>query len=120
MYGMTTMAFALLLGAAVNQDVTLSGTGWTLPSTMLLPEKGPAPCVVFFAGSGPTDRDWNSTQLPGKNGSAKQLAQALQAKGVGSIRFDKVGSGVNMPKSAAPEDLKMLSVLSMKHYVDEA
>jgi len=42
----------------------------------------------------------------GKNGSGAQLALELQARGVGSIRFDKVGSGVNMPKSAAPADLE--------------
>jgi pimeloyl-ACP methyl ester carboxylesterase len=79
-----------------------------------------APCVVFFAGSGPTDRDWKSTLLPGKNGSGTQLALALQTRGVGSIRFDKVGSGVNMPKSNAPADLEMLEVLSLAHYIDEA
>jgi hypothetical protein len=49
---------------------------------------------VFFAGSGPSDRDWRSPLLPGTNGSGAQLALALQARGVGSIRFDKVGSGV--------------------------
>jgi pimeloyl-ACP methyl ester carboxylesterase len=75
---------------------------------------------VFFAGSGPTDRDWTSPLLPGKNGSGAQLALELQARGVGSIRFDKVGSGVNMPKSSEPADLKMLEVLSLAHYVDEA
>ena len=58
---------------------------------------------MFFAGSGPTDRDWTSPLLPGTNGSGAQLALALQARGVGSIRFDKVGSGVNMPKSTAPD-----------------
>ena len=75
---------------------------------------------MFFAGSGPTDRDWTSPLLPGRNGSGEQLALALQERGVGSIRFDKVGSGVNMPKSTAPADLKMLDVLSLAHYVDEA
>jgi hypothetical protein len=78
------------------------------------------PCLVFFAGSGPTDRDWNSPLMPGHNGSGGQLALELQARGVGSIRFDKVGSGVNMPKSNASADLKMLEVLSLAHYVDEA
>ena len=92
-----------------------------MPSTISLPASdGAAPCVVFFAGSGPTDRDWTSPLLPGTNGSGAQLALALQARGVGSIRFDKVGSGVNMPKSTAPADLKMLDVLSLAHYVDEA
>ena len=107
--------------AAVNEDIVISRPGYTLPSTISLPASdGAAPCVVFFAGSGPTDRDWTSPLLPGKNGSGAQLALALQTRGVGSIRFDKVGSGVNMPKSNAPADLKMLEVLSLAHYIDEA
>ena len=105
----------------MNEDVVIAGPGYTLPSTISLPASdGAAPCVVFFAGSGPTDRDWTSPLLPGTNGSGAQLALALQARGVGSIRFDKVGSGVNMPKSNAPADLEMLEVLSLAHYVDEA
>jgi uncharacterized protein len=107
--------------AAVNEDIVISGPGYTLPSTLLLPAgDGPAPCVVFFAGSGPTDRDWTSPLLPGSNGSGAQLALALQTRGIASIRFDKVGSGVNMPKSTEPADLKMLEVLSLAHYIDEA
>ena len=107
--------------AAMSEDVVISRPGYTLPSTITWPASdGAVPCVVFFAGSGPTDRDWTSPLLPGKNGSGAQLAMALQARGVGSIRFDKVGSGVNIPKSAAQADLKMLDVLSLAHYVDEA
>ena len=97
----------------VNSEVTVvRGSGWELPATLLLPDaKAPSACVVFFAGSGPTDRDWLTPLLPGKNGSGKQLAEALRAKGIGSIRFDKVGSGTNM---------KTIDVLSMQHYLDEA
>lgn len=106
---------------AVNEDVVIGRPGYLLPSTICLPAiDDAAPCVVFFAGSGPTDRDWTSPLLPGRNGSGAQLARELQARGVGSIRFDKVGSGVNMPKSSAPADLEMLDVLSLAHYVDEA
>jgi len=106
--------------AAVAEDLVLSRARYTLPSTIALPASdGAVPCVVFFAGSGPTDRDWTSPLLPGNNGSGKQLALELQARGVGSIRFDKVGSGVNMPRSNAPADLAMLEVLSLDHYVDE-
>ena len=106
---------------ALTEDVVVSRPGYTLPSTVALPAvEGAAPCVVLFAGSGPTDRDWTSPLLEGRNGSGAQLALALQSRGVGSIRFDKVGSGVNMPKSMAPADLKMLEVLSLAHYVDEA
>jgi len=107
--------------AAMNEDVVISRPGYTLPSTIAMPASdGAVPCVVFFAGSGPTDRDWTSPLLPGTNGSGAQLALELQARGVGSIRFDKVGSGVNMPRSSAPADLAMLDVLSLAHYVDEA
>ncbi len=105
----------------MSEDVSIGRPGYTLPSTIALPAgDGASPCVVFFAGSGPTDRDWTSPLLPGTNGSGAQLALALQERGVGSIRFDKVGSGVNMPKGDAPADLKMLEVLSLAHYVDEA
>ena len=105
----------------MDEDVVLSRPGYRLPATVTLPaSEQPVPCIVFFAGSGPTDRDWTSPLLQGRNGSAAQLARALEARGVGSIRFDKVGSGANMPKSADPADLAMLDVLSLAHYVDEA
>jgi hypothetical protein len=46
--------------ASVNEDIVVSRPGYTLPSTLSLPASdGAAPCVVFFAGSGPTDRDSN-------------------------------------------------------------
>src|SRR4029079_12604049 len=107
--------------AALIESVDVGGRGYALPSTItLLSRDEAAPCVVFFAGSGPTDLAWTSPLLPGTNGSGAQLALALQERGVGSIRFDKGGSGVNMPKSMEPDDLKMLDVLSLAHYVDEA
>jgi uncharacterized protein len=85
---------------------------WSLPGTLRIPEAaGGIPCVAFFAGSGPTDRDWLSPLLPGTNGSARQLAEGLAAKGIGSLRFDKVGSGKNM---------EHLEVLSLEHYAEEA
>ena len=91
-------------------ELTLEGEGYELPSTRVLPPR-PGPCVVFFAGSGPTDRDWRSPLIPGINGSAAQLAEGLAGRGIGSLRFDKVGSGKNM---------KGLNLLSLDHYVDEA
>ena len=107
--------------AAVNEDIVIVRPGYTLPATIAVPASdATVPCIVFFAGSGPTDRNWTSPLLPGRNGSGAQLALALQECGVGSIRFDKVGSGVNMPTSTAPADLRMLEVLSLGHYVDEA
>ena len=50
----------------------------TVGATLTRPAgDGPFAAVVFVAGSGPTDRDWNSPLLPGRNGSAALLADAL-------------------------------------------
>src|SRR2546421_1521407 len=54
---------------------------------------GPFPLVVMIAGSGPTDRDWNSPLLPGSNGSARFIAQALARARIASLRYDKRASG---------------------------
>jgi len=46
----------------------------TIDGTVVRPSgAGPFPAVVMVAGSGPTDRDWNSPLLPGPNGSARLL-----------------------------------------------
>ncbi len=54
----------------------------TVYGTVVKPSgPGPFPAVVMVAGSGPTDRDWNSPLLPGTNGSARLLAEALAQAG---------------------------------------
>jgi uncharacterized protein len=54
---------------------------------------GPFPAVIFVAGSGPTDRNWNSPLLPGTNGSGALLARLLAEKGYITLRYDKRASG---------------------------
>lgn len=76
---------------------------------------GPFPAVVMVAGSGPTDRDWNSPLLPGSNGSARLLAEALAQAGIASLRYDKCASGPH-----ARENVPLLiGKLSMQSHVDE-
>jgi hypothetical protein len=94
-----------------GQQVEIDGGSFTSPGTLELPAaEGPVPCVVFIAGSGPTDRNWNSAMIPGGTGSALLLAEALRQQGVGSIRYDKVGSGVNAT---------MIAGLTLQHFADE-
>jgi len=63
-----------------------------LYGTLLLPEAAPPfPVALIVAGSGPTDRDGNSTLLPGRNDALKQLGEALKARGIASLRYDKRG-----------------------------
>ena len=88
----------------------------TMAATLMLPEgDGPFPAVVFVAGSGPTDRDWNSPLLPGRNGSAALLADELTRAGYATLRYDKRFTGPhaqeNMPK--------LLGNISFQSHLDE-
>src|SRR5260370_40469249 len=94
---------------------------WSLDSTivygtMVRPSgPGPFPAVVMVAGSGPTDRDWNSPLLPGTNGSARLLAEAFAREGIASLRYDKRASGPH-----ARENVPLLiGKMSMQSHVDE-
>src|SRR6476620_12016405 len=88
----------------------------TMYGTLVRPSgSGPFPGVVMVAGSGPTDRDWNSPLLPGVNGSARLIAQALAGNGIASLRYDKRASGPhareNMPA--------LIGKMSMESHLDE-
>jgi pimeloyl-ACP methyl ester carboxylesterase len=67
------------------------------------------------AGSGPTDRDWNSPLLPGTNGSARLLAKELARSGYITIRYDKRVTG---PYAEANLPL-LVGKISMESHVDE-
>jgi len=74
----------------VSEAVSWNIDATTVSATLTLPAApGPHPAVVLVAGSGPTDRDWNSRMLPGKNGSAALLAQGLAEAGFAVLRYDK-------------------------------
>jgi uncharacterized protein len=76
---------------------------------------GPFPAVVMVAGSGPTDRDWNSPLLPGSKGSARLLAEALAQAGIASLRYDKRASGPHARENMAA----LIGKMSMQSHVDE-
>ena len=58
-----------------------------IDGTLLEPVKKTKTLAILIAGSGPTNRDGNSTV--GKNNSLKMLAQHLAENGVASFRYDK-------------------------------
>jgi pimeloyl-ACP methyl ester carboxylesterase len=88
----------------------------TMYGTLVRPSgAGPFPAVVMVAGSGPTDRDWNSPLLPGANGSARLIAEALAAAGIASLRYDKRASGPH-----ARENMQsLIGKMSMQSHLDE-
>jgi pimeloyl-ACP methyl ester carboxylesterase len=88
----------------------------TVYGTLVRPAgPGPFPAAVMVAGSGPTDRDWNSPLLPGANGSARLIAEAFARAGVASLRYDKRVAGPH-----ASENVPLLiGKLSMQSHLDE-
>ncbi len=99
-----------------EQTVSWNVDGMPVEATLTLPVgPGPFPAVVFVAGSGPTDRNWNTPLIPGTNGSASQLARALTEKGFATLRYDKRASGPH-----AAENLpKLAGKISAQGHVDE-
>lgn len=96
------MAGAALLAAApapVGVEVTIPGPQGTLAGTLVDPGKD-APAILIIPGSGPTDRDGNNP-LGVKGGVYRQLAEALAAKGVATLRIDK--RGMFGSKAAIPD-----------------
>ncbi|MFZ2033561.1 MAG: alpha/beta fold hydrolase [Candidatus Dormiibacterota bacterium] len=88
----------------------------TVYGTVTKPEgTGPFPGVVLVAGSGPTDRDWNSPLLPGTNGSGCLLAEALGQAGLASLRYDKRASGPHVRETIP----LLIGAISMQSHVDE-
>ena len=70
-----------------REGVTLRGDLW-IPAGEI--EK--IPVVLFVAGSGPTDRDANSS-LGLRTDAYRLVAAALAARGIASLRYDKRGVG---------------------------
>lgn len=93
----------------VLDEITIYGT-LTRP-----PGAGPFPTVVFVAGSGPTDRDWNSPLIPGTNGRAALLAQTLTAQGYLTLRYDKRASGPHVMENVQ----RLAGAISMQGHTDE-
>jgi len=87
--------------------VTLERPGGTLYGTELVPEvDGKVPVVLLHPGSGPTDRDGNSTQLPGHNNSLRMVAEALARRGIASVRYDKRMIGASVSPAWKEADIR--------------
>jgi pimeloyl-ACP methyl ester carboxylesterase len=91
------------------------GTTTVYGTVVRAPGPGPFPGVVLVAGSGPTDRDWNSPMLPGPNGSARLLAEMLGRAGIASLRYDKRASGPHV-RETIPQ---LIGKITMQSHVDE-
>jgi pimeloyl-ACP methyl ester carboxylesterase len=82
---------------AAEREVVISAGKGELHGTLRTPDgftKGPA--VLMIAGSGPTDRNGDSTAPGVRPGAFRLLADALEKAGVPTLRYDKRGVGASM------------------------
>ncbi len=94
---------------AANSEVAFSSGDLSLMGTLTLPIDGsrPYPAALLIHGSGPVDRDGNA---PGFETNAyRQVAEALAAVGVASLRFDKRGVGQSGGDAASASRADLLS-----------
>jgi len=75
----------------------------------------PYPAIAMVAGSGPTDRNWNSPLIPGTNGSAALLAQILTDQNFVTLRYDKRASGPHVQENMP----RLLGKISMQSHREE-
>jgi uncharacterized protein len=100
----------------VSEDVEWSIGDTVVAATITRPnDVAVHPGLVLIPGSGPTDRDWNSTLLPGTNGSARLLAFELAKNGFVTIRYDKRFTG---PKASKNLPL-LIGKISMESHTEE-
>lgn len=88
-----------------SDTVRVAVPGATLEGSLLCPASaGPWPVVLLIAGSGPTDRNGNSVLT--QNNSLRLLAEALAARGIASLRYDKRGIGSSRMAMRSEADLR--------------
>lgn len=99
MHSFLNNLFLVRQALGIRFDMRMKDVSWNLGQTVVdgtitFPDR-PAtfPGVIFVAGSGPTDRNWESPLLPGSNGTARILAEKLATHGYVTLRYDKRVTG---------------------------
>ncbi|PID94449.1 MAG: alpha/beta hydrolase [Bacteroidetes bacterium] len=110
---LTASLFLLLYTPSPAQEITLETTHGVLHGTLLIPPQPTSKQIlaIIHPGSGPTDREGNQPLL--KSNNLKMLAEALAAKGIASLRYDKRGIGAS--RMAGMEEHQ----LRFEHYVTD-
>lgn len=94
-------------------EISIPTNSIKINGTLITPQTSEkSPLVIIIPGSGPTDRDGNSTMT--KNNSLKFLAEALANKDIASFRFDK--SVLSYKK----EDSEKINALTFETFINEA
>lgn len=114
---MLAAAAALLSSTAqaAEKEVSIDGGKAALHGSLLEPEGARLPAaVLFISGSGPTDRNGDSSLAGVRPANLRLLAQALAAQGIASLRFDKRGIAASREAAPVEKDLRFQT------FVDDA
>lgn len=107
----------LLLGAmrvtAAEHEVVVSASWGDISASLSLPDKATDTAMLIVAGSGPTDRNGNSS-LSLKTYAYAMLAEQLTEQGYAVMRYDKRGVGLSTIRE------QMERALVFDDYVDDA
>ncbi len=90
-----------------SEEVSLDVEAGRIYGTLTLADNNDekTPVVLIIAGSGPTDRNGNST-IAGENNSLKMIADFLADNGVASLRYDKRGIAESAAIKIDEKDLR--------------
>jgi uncharacterized protein len=102
-------------GAHFNEsEIVLKTLTGDISGTLTVPDKPKkSPVVLIIAGSGPTDRDGNSS-LGIKTNTYKMLAESFAGNGISTLRYDK--RAIAKSKAAATSE----SQLRFETYINDA
>ncbi|HLX90486.1 MAG TPA: alpha/beta fold hydrolase [Puia sp.] len=105
---------AISVADSSGKVISIPAKECIIAGTLLSSEKiGNQPLAIIIAGSGPTDRNGNSTLGISPN-SYKLLAESLAADGIASFRYDKREVGKSMMKNFREANLRF------ETYIDDA
>ena len=107
---MTTLPVAGF-AAGDQSDISLQTPTGTIYGTLTRPSKLPAPVVLIIAGSGPTDRNGNSSVQLHTQAYA-MLAADLAQRGIASVRYDKRGIAASASAVLSEEKLRFTDYVS--------
>jgi uncharacterized protein len=117
---MVTMAMVLASAAHAEEapamgserEVTVDGGAAPLCGSLLTPPGArPGPAVLLIAGSGPTDRNGDSTVPQVKPANLRLIAEGLAAAGVPSLRYDKRAIAKSAPAALNEADLRFTTAV---------